>query len=96
MLKGVSNIYGGLSGKINKYFTLSNIYTIKKKLNKNIKIMGCGGIETIEDVKDYLNIGADFVQLGSLFYDSAINKLDVDKINNLVDKFNDLQTINNY
>ena len=83
----LSNKYGGLSGKINKYIAMGNIYTIKKKLINDIKIIGCGGIETLQDIQDYKKVGADFFQLGSCFYDDISNKLDVDKINELIDAF---------
>jgi dihydroorotate dehydrogenase (fumarate) len=83
----LSNKYGGLSGKINKYIAMGNIFTIKKKLINDIKIIGCGGIETLQDIKDYKKVGADFFQLGSCFYDEISNKLDVEKINKLIDAF---------
>lgn len=83
----LNNRYGGLSGKINKYISLSNIYTIRKQLRLDIKIIGCGGIETLQDIKDYKKVGADFFQLASCFYDENDNSLDIDKINNLIDAF---------
>ena len=83
----LSNKYGGLSGKINKYIAMGNILTIKNSLVDVIKVIGCGGIETLQDIKDYQNIGADFVQLGSCFYDEISNSLDIDKINELIDAF---------
>lgn len=86
----LSNIYGGLSGKLNKYISLSNVYYFRNRLDKNIRIIGCGGIETIEDIKDYLNNGADFVQLGSCFYDNSTNRLDYNRINLLITEFSKL------
>jgi len=83
----LSKLYGGLSGKINKYISLSNIYTIRKHLISEIKIIGCGGIETIDDIKDYLKVGANFFQLASCFYDENSNELDIDKIDKLIDAF---------
>ena len=87
----LSNTYGGLSGKLNKFLSLSNVHYFKNKLNKDIKIIGCGGIETINDVNDYLNCGASFVQLASCFYDSLTNKLDIEKINLLIKQFKDYE-----
>jgi dihydroorotate dehydrogenase (fumarate) len=81
----LANLYGGLSGKINKYIALSNVRVFSQKLNKNIKIVGCGGIETKEDILDYLNFGASFVQLGSCFYEETTNSLNTRKIDNLID-----------
>lgn len=83
----LTNIYGGMSGKINKFISVGNVAYFSKKLNKNIKIIGCGGIETIEDIFDYLNNGADFVQLASCFYDHKRNRLNIAKINNLICDF---------
>jgi dihydroorotate dehydrogenase (fumarate) len=84
----LSKKYGGLSGKLNKYISLSNVYYFKNKLDKDIKIIGCGGIENIQDVNDYLNNGADFVQLASCFYDKETNSLDINKINKLIENYN--------
>jgi dihydroorotate dehydrogenase (fumarate) len=83
----LSKIYGGLSGKLNKYIALSNVIQFSKLLNKNIKIIGCGGIENIEDVKDYLKNGADFVQLASCFYDVSSDSLNIMKIDEIVEQF---------
>ena len=80
----LSKIYGGLSGRLNKYISLSNVYYFRDKLDKNIKIIGCGGIKNLDDVNDYLNNGADFVQLGSCFYNNILNCLDYNKINSLI------------
>lgn len=85
----LSNIYGGLSGKLNKFIALSNIHYFKNKIDKNIELIGCGGIENIEDVKDYLNNGASYVQLGSCFYDASLNCLQYNKINSLISQYED-------
>lgn len=85
----LSNIYGGLSGKLNKMISLSNIHYFKHKINKLIELIGCGGIENIQDVNDYLNNGASYVQLGSCFYDSNLNCLDHNKINSLITQYED-------
>jgi dihydroorotate dehydrogenase (fumarate) len=79
--------YGGMSGKINKHIALSNVATFSLFINKNISIVGCGGIDTIDDIIDYFTYGAKFVQLASCFYDETNNKLDIEKINVLVEKF---------
>jgi len=83
----LSNKYGGLSGKINKFIAMGNIYSIKKTLDHDIIVMSCGGIDNIQDIKDYQKVGADFFQLGSCFYDEYSNSLDIEKINNLIDAF---------
>ena len=83
----LSNKYGGMSGKQNKYIALSNVISFSENLHKDIAIVGCGGIETINDVNDYLKNGASFVQLASCFYDDKLNKLDIIKINEIIDTF---------
>lgn len=85
----LSSVYGGLSGRLNKFISLSNIHYFYKVLidrneEKNIKLIGCGGIETVQDIKDYLDCGASYVQFGSCFYNSSVNSLDNDKINNVI------------
>jgi dihydroorotate dehydrogenase len=85
----LSNTYGGMSGKINKNIALSNVVSFSKKIDKEIKIVGCGGIDTISDVEDYLNNGANFVQLASCFYDVENNQLDIEKINELIRLFSE-------
>ena len=89
----LSNTYGGMSGKINKHIALSNVVSFSKLIDNKIKIVGCGGIDTINDVKDYLNNGADFVQLASCFYDVENNKLDIVKINELIREFSEKKII---
>jgi dihydroorotate dehydrogenase len=66
---------------------MGNIYTIKKSLSSSIKVIACGGIENIDDIRNYQKIGADLFQLGSCFYDEISNELDLDKINELIDAF---------
>jgi len=84
----LANKFGGISGKINKYIATSNIFSFKKNLI-NTQIIGCGGVSDIDDIKDYLKVGADLIQIGSSFYDNKYNNLDIDKINELIDKFTD-------
>ena len=79
--------FGGMSGKINKYIALGNVVLFSQNLNKKIKIVGCGGIDSIDDINDYLNNGADFVQIASCFYDQVNNKLNIEKINNLINNY---------
>ena len=86
----LSKIVGGMSGKSNKYISLSNVVYFSKYLDKEIKIVGCGGIETLNDIMDYLNNGATFVQLASCFYHAESNRLCVDKINKIKEEFVEL------
>ena len=66
----LSSTIGGISYSIvNKLLGLSNVYQFRQYFNhssvQSIKIIGCGGIKTADDVEDYLNAGSDLVQIGS-------------------------------
>lgn len=65
------NGIGGIGGKYIKPTGLSNVYQFHmefKKRGSNIKIIGCGGIETGRDAFEYLLCGASMVQVGTQFY----------------------------
>jgi dihydroorotate dehydrogenase len=69
---------GGISGIVNKLISVSNVYqfnNIFKKNNIDIIIVGCGGIETSDDVLEYLNAGAHSVQVGRALYLNGVDKL---------------------
>lgn len=62
---------GGLGGSYVKPTGLSNVrnfYLQFKKRNRDIKIIGCGGIETGKDAFEYILCGADLLQIGTQFY----------------------------
>ena len=59
----LGNQTGGLSGPAIKPITLRLVWEVWKSVK--IPIMGLGGIETVEDVLDYLSIGASAVQVGT-------------------------------
>jgi len=66
---------GGISGKLNKLLGISNTWQFDKILSssgigtrQSISIIGCGGIETMDDIKDYITAGADSVQIGRYLY----------------------------
>ena len=54
---------GGLSGPAIKPITLKLVWETKKVIK--IPIIGLGGVETVEDVLDYLAVGASAVQVGT-------------------------------
>ena len=73
--------YGGISGEPAKLISLANCHQFNQifndiKTNSNprvdIKIIGCGGIENAEDIKSYLQAGANGVQLGRSLYISGV------------------------
>lgn len=69
--------YGAISfSNVNKLIGISNVYQTREIINQYmvidnlgikeiIKIIGCGGIRTFQDAKDYIDAGADLVQIGS-------------------------------
>ncbi len=59
----LANITGGLSGGAIKPVALRMVYQVAQKVN--IPIIGVGGIETSEDVIEFLNAGASAVQIGA-------------------------------
>ena len=65
------NGMGGIGGSYVKPTGLSNVrnfYLQFKKLNKDIKIIGCGGIECGKDAFEYILCGAHLLQVGTQFY----------------------------
>ncbi|MFH0832203.1 MAG: dihydroorotate dehydrogenase [Candidatus Aenigmatarchaeota archaeon] len=66
--------YGGMSGKSIKPFGIGCVYTIYEALRSNgydTPIIGMGGIETAEDVIEYVEAGASAVAIGSAFYNKS-------------------------
>jgi len=59
----LGNKTGGLSGPAIKPITLRLVWEARKAVRT--PILGLGGIETVEDVLDYLAIGASAVQVGT-------------------------------
>ena len=59
----LGNLTGGLSGPAIKPITLRLVWEARKAVK--IPIIGLGGIETAEDVLEYLAVGASAVQVGT-------------------------------
>lgn len=59
----LGNLMGGLSGPSLKPISLRMAYQCAKAVD--IPIIGCGGIETVDDVLEYLIVGASAVQVGT-------------------------------
>jgi len=59
----LGNPTGGLSGPAIKPITLRLVWEVRKAVN--IPILGLGGVETAEDVLQYLMVGASAVQVGT-------------------------------
>jgi len=59
----LGSLTGGLSGPAIKPITLRLVWETKKAVRA--PIIGLGGIETVEDVLEYLRVGASAVQVGT-------------------------------
>lgn len=59
--------FGGIGGKAILPIGLGNVSKFRVLLHNSIAIIGCGGITTGQDVKDYLSLGATAVQVGTAF-----------------------------
>jgi dihydroorotate dehydrogenase (NAD+) catalytic subunit len=59
----IGNTTGGLSGPAVKPITLRLVWEVGKAVK--VPIIGLGGIETAEDVLDYVTVGATAVQVGT-------------------------------
>jgi dihydroorotate dehydrogenase (NAD+) catalytic subunit len=59
----LGNLTGGLSGPAIRPITLKLVWEVRKAVK--IPVVGLGGIETVDDVLDYLSVGASAVQVGT-------------------------------
>ena len=78
---------GGISGTANRLLGVSNVYYFNKIFTSHSKtisivIIGCGGIETADDIREYFAVGVKGVQIGRVLYIDGITR-----INNIKDKF---------
>jgi dihydroorotate dehydrogenase (NAD+) catalytic subunit len=79
----LGNPTGGLSGPAIKPITLKLVWDIRKAVE--IPVIGLGGVETVDDVLDYLSVGAVAVQVGTAtFADPAATRRLVDGLEEAV------------
>ncbi|GAC1702008.1 MAG: dihydroorotate dehydrogenase [Candidatus Acidiferrum sp.] len=85
----LGNLTGGLSGPAIKPITLGLVWQTHKAVK--IPIIGLGGIETVEDVLEYLSVGATAVQVGTAsFADPAASERIVGDLEKLKSNGNNL------
>ncbi len=60
----ISNITGGLSGPAVKPVALNMVYQVKKAL-PDMPVIAMGGITDVQDVIDFISVGADAVAVGT-------------------------------
>lgn len=61
----LSNIHGGVSGRIIKNVAIDAISKIRMRFGNKFKIIGIGGIRNASDVIDFSRAGANFFGIGS-------------------------------
>jgi dihydroorotate dehydrogenase (NAD+) catalytic subunit len=96
----LGNVTGGLSGPAIKPLALRCVWRIAKL--KALPVIGIGGIATIDDVMEFLVVGAAAVQIGTAnFYDptasmkivdalpEALRTLGVDRVADVVGRLNE-------
>ena len=66
LIKKINTIYGGLSGPAIKPIALANVHKIYKSVS--IPIIGIGGIKSVDDIIEFILVGADLIQIGTLNY----------------------------
>jgi dihydroorotate dehydrogenase (NAD+) catalytic subunit len=83
----LGNRTGGLSGPAIKPITLRLVWEVRKVVN--IPILGLGGIETAEDVLEYMAVGASAVQVGTAsFTDPRVGEEIVGRLPGVLDRAN--------
>lgn len=82
----LSNKTGGLSGPAIKPVAIRMIYEVKKHVT--IPIIGMGGIQTAEDVLEFLLAGADAVAIGTAnFQNPFVCSEIIDELPNILNKY---------
>jgi len=66
-LQNSSGNRGGMSGRWIKELALQKISEIRTAVGKDLPVIGMGGVETGEDVRNMRDAGADVVGVGSVF-----------------------------
>ncbi len=80
----LGSLTGGLSGSAIKPITLRLVWEVRKAVR--IPIIGLGGVETVEDVLDYVAVGASAVQVGTAsFADPRVSERLVDALTTVLE-----------
>lgn len=61
----LANKTGGLSGPAIKPVAINMVYQVRRAL-PDIPIIGMGGIQSVDDVLDFISVGADAVAIGTM------------------------------
>lgn len=68
--------FGGIGGEYIKPTALANVRAFRERLNKDIKIIGTGGVLTGKDVFEHILCGADLVQVGTTLHKEGVSAFD--------------------
>ena len=83
----LTNVIGGLSGPAIKPIALRMVYEVVQVVN--IPVIGIGGISSVEDVFEFILVGAYAVQIGSAnFTNPALSFEIVDSLQIMANKLN--------
>jgi dihydroorotate dehydrogenase (fumarate) len=86
-----TTLYNDVGGMSYKPLSLSNVFQFYKLLKNKIDIIGCGGIQTGQDVYDYILCGATCVQIGAQILREGVECLQrIDK------ELQDIMILKNY
>lgn len=66
---------GGIGGGCVKATALANVFKFRELLNKDIQIIGCGGVVCGIDVFEHILCGSELVQIGTTLMNEEINYL---------------------
>ena len=81
----LGNTLGGLSGPAIKPLALRCVYQVAQEVD--VPIIGVGGIQSIDDVMEFLVAGASAVQVGTAnFYNPGVSSRLVDELATIVDE----------
>lgn len=84
----LANTTGGLSGPAIKPVALNMVYQVRQAL-PDIPIIGMGGIATVDDVLDFISVGADAVAIGTMnFTNPYICKELIDELEKKTEEMN--------
>lgn len=64
--------FGGIGGEYIKPTALANVRAFRQRLNKDIKIIGTGGVVNGRDVFEHILCGADLVQVGTTLHQEGV------------------------
>lgn len=74
VILGGKNGLGGIGGEYLKPFSLMNVREFSRLLV--VDVIGCGGVQSVKDVQDYIHCGAVAVQVGSHLMKNSPNYID--------------------